>query len=265
MEAYFSIEGDQAIPTAHAAGPWDPTMLHGSAPTGLITYLAEQIPAPQPMRLVRLTIDLKRPVPIAPLTIRQWVTRQGRNIQTCTITLSAGDKDVVDAHILKISDRSLDLPDGVLPAVPPLPNPEAGIVEEGMKSAAGFNSTVDIVDAPWPEQGGGSPAAGPRHKRSWWFKIRRPMIEGAQTTPLMRAAASADYCNALGVPLDFKTWTYINADLTVHFARTPVGEWMMLDGDAMIGPDGRGLAHADLCDSQGYFGRAIQSLVIAPR
>jgi len=39
----------------------------------------------------------------------------------------------------------------------------------------------------------------------------------------------------------------------------------LLDGDSWIGPDGMGLAMSRLADRQGYFGRAVQSLVIERR
>ena len=71
--------------------------------------------------------------------------------------------------------------------------------------------------------------------------------------------------NATGVVLDFRKWTFINADLTISLARQPVGEWILLDGETWVGPEGAGLATARLGDSQGYFGRAVQSLVVARR
>ena len=48
-------------------------------------------------------------------------------------------------------------------------------------------------------------------------------------------------------------------------ARPPVGEWILLDADSWIGPEGAGLSMARLADVKGYFGRAIQSLVIEKR
>jgi hypothetical protein len=65
--------------------------------------------------------------------------------------------------------------------------------------------------------------------------------------------------------LDFEHWTFLNADLTVSMAREPVGEWILLDAESWIGPDGAGLAMARLADVKGYFGRAVQSLVIERR
>jgi acyl-CoA thioesterase len=57
----------------------------------------------------------------------------------------------------------------------------------------------------------------------------------------------------------------VNADLTLHFAREPVGEWIRLAANSWISPDGRGLAFGELSDTRGPFGRAVQSLVIAKR
>ena len=65
--------------------------------------------------------------------------------------------------------------------------------------------------------------------------------------------------------MDFRRWSYINADLTISFARMPVGEWILLDAQTWLGGAGSGIAFSKLGDERGYFGRAIQSLVIEPR
>jgi hypothetical protein len=39
----------------------------------------------------------------------------------------------------------------------------------------------------------------------------------------------------------------------------------LLNAETQVGPDGAGLAVARLGDRQGYFGRAVQSLVIEKR
>jgi hypothetical protein len=76
---------------------------------------------------------------------------------------------------------------------------------------------------------------------------------------------AADFCNGTSAALDFRQWSFLNADLTVSLAREPVGEWILLDAESWIGPDGAGLAMARLADVHGYFGRAAQSLVIEKR
>ena len=50
------------------------------------------------MRIARVTIDLMRPVPVAPLTLETEVLREGRKIQLCAIRLRAGDVVVVRRH-----------------------------------------------------------------------------------------------------------------------------------------------------------------------
>ena len=81
----------------------------------------------------------------------------------------------------------------------------------------------------------------------------------------MRACIAADFCNGASTPLTWEDWTFINGDLTVSLARYPVGEWVLLDAETFQGDDGSAVAFAALADSQGYFGRAVQSLVIEKR
>jgi hypothetical protein len=64
---------------------------------------------------------------------------------------------------------------------------------------------------------------------------------------------------------DMNDWTFINADLTVSLGREPVGEWVLLDAETWIGPDSVGIAAARLADRQGYFGRAVQSIIFEKR
>ena len=80
----------------------------------------------------------------------------------------------------------------------------------------------------------------------------------------MRVAMTADFCNGVSSVLDFRRWTFINADLTISLARMPVGEWILLDARTWL-DGGAGIAFAKLGDQRGYFGRASQSLLIEPR
>ena len=53
----------------------------------------------------------------------------------------------------------------------------------------------------------------------------------------MRAAMVGDFCNGISSVLDFREWTFINGDLTIHLARLPVGEWILLDAQSWIGDE----------------------------
>jgi len=257
MTAIYRVDGDNVVTSPNAAGPWDRRMQHGSAPSALVTWAAERIPTPVPMNVARVTIDLMRPVPVAPLTIESEVLREGRKIQLCEIKLFADGVQVVGATVLKIKRQSQPLPDDVKELPVTLPSPEDSLVEDGHGATSPFAGMVSMRAA---RGRFGQAGAG-----AIWFHVDHPLIEGEAISQAMRAVVAADFSNGTASTLDFRAWTYINADLTVSFARQPVGEWILLDGESWIGPDGCGLAMSRLADRQGYFGRAVQSLVIEKR
>src|SRR5262249_35141608 len=102
MEAIFRVDGADVVTSPHAAGPWDPNMQHGGAPASLVVWAAERIATAAPMQVARVTIDLMRPVPVAPLTLQTEVLREGRKIQLCAVRLLADGKLTVGATVLKI-------------------------------------------------------------------------------------------------------------------------------------------------------------------
>jgi hypothetical protein len=257
MDAIYRVDGGRVHVSPNAAGPWDPTMQHGSAPAALVVWAAETIPTPLPMRIARVTIDLMRPVPLAPLTIQTEVARQGRKIQLCTVRLLADDVVVVSAGVLKIKAQALALPSDVADRPIECPGPDASRPEPVDASESSFVKGMSLRAAR-----GRFGAKGPG---AIWYRVERPLIEGFAVSQAMRAVVAADFCNGTAPSLDFKQWTFLNADLTVNMAREPVGEWILLDGESWIGPDGAGLAMARLADERGTFGRAVQSLVIEKR
>ncbi len=257
MDAIYRVDGNRVVTSPNAAGPWDAGMQHGSAPAALVTWAAEAIPAREPMQIARVTIDLMRPVPLAPLTLQSEVLREGRKIQLCAVRLLAGDTVVVGATVLKIKAQALTLPSDVRDQPVALPGPD-----QSQHEPADFSSSPFVTGISLRAARGRFGVPGPG---AIWYRVDRPLVEGSTISQAMRAVVAADFCNGTSAALDFREWTFINADLTVSFARQPVGEWILLDAESMIGPDGAGLATARLADIGGYFGRAVQSLVIEKR
>ena len=256
MDFIYELDGHHVLTTPFAAGPWNATMQHGSAPSALVTYLAEQMPTASPMQVVRVTIDLLRPVPVAPLTFSAEVLREGRKIQLCGITLLANNVVVARASVLKIRSEPQALPPEIADPPLELPGPHSGLplaVRPGNAFMSGLSTCVVR---------GGLMGSGPG---AIWYRLDRAMIEGAATSQVMRAVVAADFSNGTSAVLPFDHWTFLNADLTVSLARPPVGDWILLDSESWIGPDGTGLAASKLADIHGYFGRAVQSLVIERR
>jgi Thioesterase-like superfamily len=257
MDTVYRLEGSRVVTGPAAGGPWDPKMQHGSAPSALITAVAEAVPTAVPMRVARLTVDLMRPIPVAPLEIRTDILREGRKIQLCSIDLFADGKLCVRGTVLRIRRERLELPDTVTSEKVALPPPEAGRLAEGKITENPFMACLKMSVVK-----GGFNKPGPG---AIWFRVERPIIEGQANSPAMRAVVAADFCNGTSSVLDFRTWTFINGDLSVSLARDPVGDWVLLDAETWLGPDGSGIACAKLGDSQGYFGRAAQSILIEPR
>ncbi|HEX7114429.1 MAG TPA: thioesterase family protein [Steroidobacter sp.] len=258
MSFVYRVEGNTAYTEPCAAGPWDPNLQHGGAVAALVSRVAERMSTREPMQVARLTLDLLRPVPIAPLEIDAQVVREGRKIQLCAITLLHGKVPVARASVLKVRRASLSLPETVVEEPVRLPGPEQGHPPAWPFNfehsfVHGFN--LSVVKGKFGEPG---PAA-------IWFRAHRPIIEGEAITPLMRAVTAGDFCNGASTVLDFNQYTFINADLTVSLARLPVGEWVLLDATTWLGDAGTGIAFARLADERGYFGRAIQTLVIERR
>jgi hypothetical protein len=255
MSFLYRVENDTAAATEHAAGPWDPGLQHGGAPAALICWAAESIPTREPMQVVRVTVDLLRPVPIAPLQIHKEVVREGRKIQLCAVTLMHAGVAVVRATVLKIRQAEFTLPATAVEERVTLPGPEEGHdADAPAKNPNAFirGMTMRVVKGNFREPG---PAA-------IWFRADRPLFAGVAATALQRVAMTADFCNGTSTVLEWGKWTFINGDLTISLARPPVGEWILLDAQTWLGDHGSGIAFAKLGDSRGYFGRAMQSLVI---
>jgi hypothetical protein len=253
--AAYLVEGDTVRATAHAAGPWHPGLQHGGAPASLVVWAAERVAAPAPMRVARLTVELLRPVPVAPLELRVATLREGRKIQLVEIRLLHEGKEVVRGTVLKLRTAETPLPRG--PLLPPLAVPPPATVPA--RSAGfdfGFAAGFDIRRL--TERGKLGPARV-------WFRQHAPIVEGEPLSPAMRAAAVGDYSNGIATELPWSDWTFINADLTVSLAREPEGEWILSDAECWVGEDGTGLAMCRLADERGTFGRAVQSLLLEAR
>lgn len=256
-KAIFRVDGNRVETSGSAAGPWDPTMQHGSPPAALVTWIAESMPSPQPMHVARVTIDLMRPVPIAPLTFETQMLREGRKIHLCGVTLSANGVPVVRASVLKIRSEAQPLPPDIADLPIDLPMPDESRVLAPDFSASPFVETISLRAA---RGDFGVPGPG-----AIWYRLDGSIVAGAANSQAMRAVVASDFCNGTSATLDFRAWRFLNADLTVSFARQPVGDWILVDAESWIGPDGAGIAAARLGDIKGYFGRAIQSLVIEKR
>ena len=259
-DAIFVKQGSGFFATAYAAGPWHPQLQHGGAPSALVAWAAEQVPTAAPMRVARVTVELLRPVPVARLDIATEVIRDGRKIQLVQVKLLHDGKEVTRANVLRVRMAEEPVPAGA--AMPEVAGSPENVAEDdqfrdSLPGAVNFGANFDLRRIR-----GGFRQLGPGQV---WFRQHRALIEGEPLSPVARAMAVADFSNGIAPVLPFDEWTFINADLTVNFARAPVGEWLFSDAETWAGDDGAGLAMTRLSDVRGPFARAVQSLVLERR
>jgi hypothetical protein len=258
MSAVYRVSDQLVESTESAAGPWDPTTQHGAAPAALVAWAAERMAAPSPMRVARLTLNLLRPVPVAPLELRGEIVRQGHKVQVVSIELLAADVEVVRASVLKTLRSDALAPDDLGDVGLDVPSPEhSHEITSGPRVRCPFLDGISTRLTSGPER---RPAP-----TAMWFRADRAIVEGEPISPVMRAAIAADFCNGVSSTLDMNVWSFINADVTLNLARLPVGDWVLVNAETWLGKDGGGVAFARLADASGYFGRATQSLIIERR
>lgn len=239
-----------------AAGPWSPGFCHGGAPAALAVRAAEAMPTLAPMETVRLTLELSRPVPVGELAVETEVLREGKKIQLVGVTISAGGQTVATASVLKMRAMPAEIPASAAPPVQPLPAPDASPTTTSALRT-GFAGLFEMRSAK-----GSFAELGPA---ALWFNMTGEIVAGEPPSPAMRAAAAADFGNGISGVLGFDAWTYLNADLTVNLFRRPVGPWILVDSETLVGDHGRALTQTRLADAQGWCGTATQNLMIEPR
>ncbi len=262
-EVLFDRDGDRYAATELARGPWDPGSCHGGAPSALLAALIDASPSLAPLQVVRLTYDILRPVPLAPVTAAVRVIREGKRVQVVEADLTGDDgTELVRCRALRIRTGQVDLPASAADDhPPPTPGPEQAASEverAGEQWGTGFWTAVEVR----PTLGSVLGAAGPG---TAWFRLGVPIAEDVPTTPIARVAAASDFGNGLAPPLDIDRYLYLNPDLTVDVHRLPVGEWIALDSRSVAQPAGVGLTTSTLYDEAGRIGTAMQSLYVEAR
>ena len=268
-EALFEPDGSSFVPTALARGPWDPGALHGGPPSALLARAIEAVPGPDGVDLLvaRLTVELLRPIPLAPLAVTTDVVRPGRRIQLvdAVLSLAADGQEVARARALRIRTTAVSLPyeDPVrgpllATAPPPAPPNGASATPPVLDGGVAFHShAIDLrmVEGAWDVPG---PVAV-------WGRLLASIVPDEEPSPLQRVMAQADMGNGVSAIVGFETHLFINPELSVHLWRQPAGEWMAMRSHTVLGSSGIGLAQSALFDAKGHIGHAEQSLLVEER
>jgi hypothetical protein len=257
-EAFFLPNADGFEPTELTRGPWDPGAQHAGPPAALIGRAVE-LAGQEGMRTARITFDIPRPVPIAPLQLAAKVVRGGRSVELVEASLRAGGTEVMRAVALRLRRAELTLPGGLDGAGPPPPGPDHGEHRPFFPTATevGYHTGME-----WRFVTGSFREPGPA---TVWLRMRHPLLPGEEPSPLTRVLIAADSGNGVSSVLDWRRYLFVNPDLTVHLQRDPAGEWVCLDARTTIDPGGSGLAESTIHDRHGPVARGLQTLYVAER
>ena len=256
----FARDGLRVHPTPFTRGPWDPGLLHGG-PVGALFAETLQAAMDPAFVAVRLTVDLMKPVPLDELSFEVSVVRTGRRLQLLEGELRFRDAAVARATLLALRPVPL-VGDGFNPVVvPPGDGPDDAADHWGLdpSSESFIGGGMDFRFILNEGQLGGGVA---------WFRLRRDVFDdGVAPSSLARAAAASDVGGAVSARRggSFPSVSFINADISVHLARPPEGEWIRLTSSSRWEASGIGAVSSELSDVSGPFGRAHQALVLEAR
>jgi hypothetical protein len=254
----FAPRDGRFVPSEVARGPWDPEAQHGGAPAALLMREFERCGEAAGLSVARVTYEFLRPVPLLELEVRTSIVRPGRRVQLLEgAILDPDGVEVVRARALRVAAAQAD--GATTPDPPAPPGPEQGeagnpTAPHGLPMFAPDAIEIRFVEGRF----GGGPATA-------WFRLRRPLIPGEETSPLQRLAAAGDFGNGISAVLSWDKYLFINPDLTLHIERPPVGEWICLEARTILAPGGIAAAESVLYDQRGRVGRAAQALLVARR
>ncbi len=256
--AFYVSDGDRFVSSELTRGPWDPNAQHAGPPAALIARELERM-GDDSWQIGRITFEILKPVPIAPLGVRTEIVRPGRSVQLLSASLIAEEGEVIRASAWRIARRELELPPGIERPASSIPGPEEAREEDFFATGqdVGYHTAMEyrFVKGRFLDPG---PA-------TVWMRMRHQLVAGEDPSPLQRVLAAADSGNGVSATLDWSRYLFINVDLSVHLHRLPVGEWVCLDARTIPEPQGIGLADTALHDERGPLGRALQTLLVRER
>jgi hypothetical protein len=253
-EPFFAATDGGLLPRPHARGPWAPDMLHGRLLAGLAAWAIERDHGDAELQPARLTIDMYKSPGMVATTVRTSLVRSGGRVRVVDALIDQGDVTVARASVLFLRRVGA-------PALDDAPRTPAWTAV----SPDAMGPTFMPADVPFDirsEEGQGF-TAGAGRTRQVWLRDRRALVDGTELTPFVRAALASDFASPLA-NMSTQGLAYINADVTLHLARLPEGEWIGLStGDRTVA-GGVSVAACPLHDVHGPLGTAAVAAVATP-
>jgi hypothetical protein len=251
VEGFFQVDGDDLIPTEISASPWGP-VLHGRLIGGLTARAVEQARAQDPELIcARLTIDMFRSAPLAPMRVSVRPIRAGRRIAVLEVTVEQGKGPIGQGKAVLL--RRSEQPEGMFRQTPPWASPAPEQLGPPRNSVNGKDLGRDgyRFAAPW-QAWTVTGSSGPLSD-GVWIRDVYPLIAGEELTPLERLGMAADLASPQTNSSD-RGLSFINADYTVYLGREPQGEYIGIEPYGHISDRGVAVGQAVAHDRLGPVG-----------
>ena len=259
MAAFYERDGRGYLATELTRGPWDPGAQHAGPPAALLGRELDLLPEAEDFQVCRITFEILRSIPIGPVEVEARIVRPGRRVQLVEAELRVGGEALMLARAWRLRTAPVDLPAeaAAIPAGPSLPSEPGPSTFLPSGHDVGYHSAMELrfSAGAFTELG---PATG-------WLRMRHPLIEDEEPSPLQRTLIAADVGNGISAAVDFRHFLFVNVDLTIQLERLPEGEWVCVDAVTLPRDRGNATAESVLYDERGRLGRALQTLLVAKR
>jgi hypothetical protein len=264
---YDEVDGIYT-PTEWAGSPWSKRHQHGGPINALFAKAAEDAAAETDLRVVRLTVDLFRAVPLEPLRLEWGFLRRGRRTANVDARLvRPSDGEPISRASVVLLRANEDLPRSWQHV--PVPAPQL----QGAEPVEFMPKNVRDIAPPGLHNSFEVRLGDDEHGPSAWITTPLDLVRGDRMTPLQRCAAVADLTFGLSgrsllrqriVDVDAWRVPMINTDTTIYWERPPVGDWFGFRHALLTDHEGIGLAEVDLADTTGRLGRSLQAMLANP-
>ncbi|MEU6394632.1 acyl-CoA thioesterase domain-containing protein [Streptomyces sp. NPDC046939] len=251
---YFTLDDGVFVPGEQARGWWAPGTVHGRLLAGLAARALEREHGAEGMHVARLTVDLFRSAPLAPVRVRTERVRDGRRIRVAdAVVLGAGTDGAGEplARVSAVLLRTSTPPPGYIPATGPwdAPPPDELPPSHTARTFWRFDEELRPVRE-W---------RGDQRRRAW-LRESRPLVAGESVSPLVRVTLAADSASPMAHASD-EGLRYINADFTLTLSRLPLSDAIGLEATAHTAEDGIAVGHCALYDTAGPIGYCVTTAV----
>lgn len=253
--AFFVALGDGRYqPTSHASGAWSDDELHLSPVAGLLAHHMDHWRRENGVddKLVgRISIDVLGQIGRSELQLETRNIRPGRTIELLETTATINGRLTLVARTWLLSPGETSTVAGT--EFDRIEGPDA------LKPFA--------LNHRWP--GGYIRAltmrqvgdAHPGRNRAW-LTTDVALVDGEESSAVASTVKLVDTANGIAVREKPTEWMYPNLDLSIHFFRQPVGEWVGFDTTVSFGSTGQGLTSTVLHDLIGPVGTVQQVLTV---